>query len=174
MEQSLSWAANSKYLCFNETGGCLPYSLTKAYREIEMQVHAFLIAAIVVCEWLISHSRVSHCGGRVNGIEINFLQILVMNTTDPDVISTRIHGRGHKLFYHTSVMYLLYSNIFGTQSVKSKLQQCVYLLVYFSTFQMYCLFRDVLCIVCVYMCTELQPPGGYPIAVNKNIISCHT
>ena len=25
----------------------------------------------------------------------------------------------------------------------------------------------VLCIVCVYMCTVLLPPGGYPIAVNK-------
>jgi len=32
------------------------------------------------------------------------------------------------------------------------------------------LFRDVLSIVCVYMCTELLPPGGYPIAV-KYIIS---
>jgi len=30
---------------------------------------------------------------------------------------------------------------------------------------MYCMFC-VLCIVCVYMCTELLPPGGYPIAVN--------
>jgi hypothetical protein len=29
---------------------------------------------------------------------------------------------------------------------------------------------DVLCIVCVYMCTVLLPPGGYPIAV-KYIIS---
>jgi len=36
---------------------------------------------------------------------------------------------------------------------------------------MYCLFFDVLCIVCVYMCTVLLPPGGYPIAVNKCIIS---
>jgi len=35
---------------------------------------------------------------------------------------------------------------------------------------MYCLFRVVLCTVCVYMCTELLPPGGYPIAV-KYIIS---
>jgi hypothetical protein len=35
---------------------------------------------------------------------------------------------------------------------------------------MYCLFYDVLCIVCVYMCTELLPPGGYPNAV-KYIIS---
>ena len=34
----------------------------------------------------------------------------------------------------------------------------------------YCLFCVVLCIVCVYMCTELLPPGGYPIAV-KYIIS---
>jgi len=30
---------------------------------------------------------------------------------------------------------------------------------------MYCLFCVVLYIVCVYMCTELLPPGGYPIAV---------
>jgi hypothetical protein len=35
---------------------------------------------------------------------------------------------------------------------------------------MYCLFCVVLCIVFVYMCTELLPPGGYPIAV-KYIIS---
>ena len=37
---------------------------------------------------------------------------------------------------------------------------------------MYCLLCDVLCIVCVYMCTEQLPPGGYPIAV-KYIISYH-
>ena len=30
---------------------------------------------------------------------------------------------------------------------------------------MYFLFCVVLCIVCVYMCSELLPPGGYPIAV---------
>jgi len=36
---------------------------------------------------------------------------------------------------------------------------------------MYCLFCDVSCIVCVYMCTVLLPPGGYPIAVNKYIIT---
>ena len=35
---------------------------------------------------------------------------------------------------------------------------------------MYCLFCVVLCIVCVYVCTVLLPPGGYPIAVNKYII----
>jgi len=35
---------------------------------------------------------------------------------------------------------------------------------------MYCLFCVVLCIVCVYMCTELLPPYDYPIAV-KYIIS---
>jgi len=29
----------------------------------------------------------------------------------------------------------------------------------------YCLFCVVPCIVCVYMCTVLLPPGGYPIAV---------
>jgi hypothetical protein len=37
---------------------------------------------------------------------------------------------------------------------------------------MYCLFCNVPCIVCVYMCTEQLPPGGYPIAV-KYIISYH-
>jgi hypothetical protein len=31
---------------------------------------------------------------------------------------------------------------------------------------MYYLFCDIVCIVCVYMRTELLPPGGYPIAVN--------
>jgi len=31
---------------------------------------------------------------------------------------------------------------------------------------MYYLFCVVLCIVCVYMCTVLLPPGGNPIAVN--------
>ena len=35
---------------------------------------------------------------------------------------------------------------------------------------MYYLFCIVLCIVYVYMCTVLLPPGGYPIAVNKYII----
>jgi magnesium-transporting ATPase (P-type) len=34
----------------------------------------------------------------------------------------------------------------------------------------YCLFGVVHCIVCVYMCTVLMPPGGYAIAV-KYIIS---
>jgi len=38
---------------------------------------------------------------------------------------------------------------------------------------MYCSFCDVLCIVCVYMCTEQVPPGGYPIAV-QYVISYHT
>jgi hypothetical protein len=36
---------------------------------------------------------------------------------------------------------------------------------------MYSLFCVVLCIVSVYMCTVLLPAGGYPIAVNKYIIS---
>ena len=35
---------------------------------------------------------------------------------------------------------------------------------------MYCWFCVVPCIVCVYMCAVLLPPGGYPIAV-KYIIS---
>jgi hypothetical protein len=34
---------------------------------------------------------------------------------------------------------------------------------------MYCLFFVVLCIVCVWMCTVLLPPGVNPIAVNKYI-----
>jgi hypothetical protein len=37
---------------------------------------------------------------------------------------------------------------------------------------MYCLFCVVLCIVCVQMCTELLPPGGYPTAIN-NIYSIY-
>jgi hypothetical protein len=36
---------------------------------------------------------------------------------------------------------------------------------------MYCLSCVILCIVCMYMCTVLLPPGGYPIAVNKYVIS---
>jgi hypothetical protein len=43
--------------------------------------------------------------------------------------------------------------------------------MYFLCCSMYCLFCVVLCIVCVYMCTVLLPPGGYPVAVNKYIIS---
>jgi len=39
---------------------------------------------------------------------------------------------------------------------------------------MYCLFCVVLCIVCVYMCTELLPPGGYQIAVKYIIYQCAT
>jgi len=35
----------------------------------------------------------------------------------------------------------------------------------------YCLFCVVRCIVFAYMCTVLPPPGGYPIAINKYIIS---
>ena len=34
---------------------------------------------------------------------------------------------------------------------------------------MYCLFCDVPCVVCVNMCTEQLPPGGYPIAVKYYI-----
>jgi hypothetical protein len=137
VEQGLSWAVNSKYSCFNEIGDCLPYSLTKAYREIEMQVHAFLIAAIGVCEWLISHPRVSICGGRVNGIEINSSPVLVMNTTNPNLISQRIHGRSHKLSYHTRVIYSSYLNIFGTQGVKCRVQHCVYFLSIFLSLVWY-------------------------------------
>ena len=46
----------------------------------------------------------------------------------------------------------------------------VVLFYVFLCCSMYCLFCDVPCIVCVYMCTEQMPPGGYPIAV-KYIIS---
>jgi hypothetical protein len=48
---------------------------------------------------------------------------------------------------------------------------CIFVLFYvFLCCFMYRLFCVVLCIVCVYMCTVLLPPGGYPIAV-KHIIS---
>ena len=47
----------------------------------------------------------------------------------------------------------------------------IFVLLYvFLCYFVYCLFCVFLCIVCVYMCTELLPPGGYPIAV-KYIIS---
>ena len=69
-----------------------------------MRLHAFLISAIVVCEWLISHSPVSSWGGRVNGIEINSSPVLVMNTTDPNLISPGIHDRSHKLVYPSRFM----------------------------------------------------------------------
>jgi hypothetical protein len=46
----------------------------------------------------------------------------------------------------------------------------VVLLYVFLCCSMYRLFCDVRCFVCVYMCTEQLPPGGYPIAV-KYIIS---
>jgi hypothetical protein len=52
----------------------------------------------------------------------------------------------------------------------------MYFFVLFYVFlccSMDCLFCVVLCIVCVYMCTELLPPGGYPIAV-KYTIPYHT
>jgi len=39
---------------------------------------------------------------------------------------------------------------------------------------MYCLFSVVLCIVCVYMCTVLLPPGGYPIAVKYILYYSHS
>jgi hypothetical protein len=48
---------------------------------------------------------------------------------------------------------------------------CVFCFVLYIFVLFYVLFVSVvLCIVCVYMCTELLPPGGYPIAV-KYIIS---
>jgi hypothetical protein len=49
---------------------------------------------------------------------------------------------------------------------------CIFVLFYvFFVFYVFVLLFCVLCIVCVYMCTVLLPPGGYPIAVNKYIIS---
>jgi hypothetical protein len=45
-----------------------------------------------------------------------------------------------------------------------------FLFYVFLCCSIYCLFCVVLSIVCVYMCTVLPPPGGYPIAVNKCII----
>jgi hypothetical protein len=49
----------------------------------------------------------------------------------------------------------------------------VVLFYVFLSCSRYCLFCDVICIVCVYMCIVLLPPGGYPTAVNKYIISYH-
>jgi hypothetical protein len=47
---------------------------------------------------------------------------------------------------------------------------CIFVLFYvFLCCSMYWLFCDLLSIVCVYMCTVLLPPGGYPIAVSKYI-----
>jgi len=40
-----------------------------------------------------------------------------------------------------------------------------FVLFYVFLCPLYCLFWDVSCVVCVYMCTEQLPPGGYPIAV---------
>ena len=40
-----------------------------------------------------------------------------------------------------------------------------FVLFYVFLCSFYYLFCDVSCIVCVYMCTEQLPPGGYPIAV---------
>jgi hypothetical protein len=52
----------------------------------------------------------------------------------------------------------------------------IFVLFYvFLCCSMYWLFCDVLCIVCVCMCTELLLPGGYPIAVKYiiyHIIYC--
>jgi len=48
-----------------------------------------------------------------------------------------------------------------------------FVLLYVFLCSMYCLFCDIPCIVCMYMCIERLPPGGYPIAVNKYIISYH-
>jgi hypothetical protein len=44
--------------------------------------------------------------------------------------------------------------------------------MYFLCCSTYCLFCVILYIVCVYMCTKLLPPNGYPIAV-KYIISLY-
>jgi len=47
---------------------------------------------------------------------------------------------------------------------------CIFVLFYvFLCCSMYCLFCDLLCIVRVYICTELLPPGGYQIAVKYTI-----
>ena len=45
----------------------------------------------------------------------------------------------------------------------------LFVLFYVFLCSLYCLFCDVPCIVCVYMCTEQLPPGGYPIAVCREV-----
>jgi len=51
---------------------------------------------------------------------------------------------------------------------------CVFFVLFYvflcCSIHMYCLFCVILWIVCVYMCTELLPLGGYPFSV-KYIIS---
>jgi hypothetical protein len=50
-----------------------------------------------------------------------------------------------------------------THSLRLFISYCLFCVI--VCFVPYCLFCVVLCIVCVYMCTELLPPGDYPIAV---------
>jgi hypothetical protein len=79
-----------------------------------------------------------------------------------------VSGLQPDLFWSFSVIFL-----FNTVIYVFLLLCNVFLLydVSLSCCSMYCLFCVVLCIVCVYMCTVLLPPGGYPIAVKKYIIS---
>jgi hypothetical protein len=51
---------------------------------------------------------------------------------------------------------------------KDGAQPALFLIIVLCALFFFCV---VLCIVCVYMCTVLLPSGGYPIAVNKYIIS---
>ena len=82
-------------------------------------------------------------------------------------------------FVSFSVLFVCICVLNYCHRVATQLQLNIYHIISFVFFyvflccSMYCLFCVVLCIVCVYMCTELLPPGGYPIAV-KYIISYHT
>jgi len=42
--------------------------------------------------------------------------------------------------------------------------KCVYIYIYIYIYILFVLSRSLYCL-CVYMCTVLLPPGGYPIAV---------
>jgi len=46
---------------------------------------------------------------------------------------------------------------------------CVVLYIFVLFYVLFVLCRSLYCL-CLYMCTELLPPGGYPIAVNKYIV----
>ena len=57
-----------------------------------------------------------------------------------------------------------------TRGTARTLPSCCAALCMFLCCSMYCLFCDVPSIVCVYMCTEQLPPGGYTITVKYIII----
>ena len=70
---------------------------------------------------------------------------------------------------------MLFTQLYGKCQGKTRKDGArpAFFLIFVLLYIFFVLFCSVLCIVCVYMCTVLLPPGGYPIAVNKYIISQH-